>query len=203
MKKGDLVRCKYPFKFEAVNDDCLLTISIQSSKNSVHIKDYVIVPLYLGGIGFHLPEFDYCLPGSYLPITHPDYYRETKSGYFTENGNQYKISFDPDFMYTGKYWLIDETGLLKIKHAQLRSPELRQKRIEDAIGQTLDGIMIEGRILDFLVIEKESGELLSVINGKEYKPGYQAGDSKVLAFIQDPITRIEFTFPVAYLETKP
>lgn len=203
MKTGDIVRCKYPFRFESVHDEHLLTISIQTQKGDAQIKDYLTVPLYLSGIGFHLPDFDYCLPGSYLPITHPDYYRETKSGYFTFYGEQCKISFDDDFAYTGKYWLLPETGAPIAKTAQLRSADLRQKRIDDAIGNVLDGIMIEGVILDFLIAEKETGQILSVINGKEYVPGHQIGDTKVLVFMQDPVTRVEFNFPAIYLTLKP
>lgn len=202
MKKGDIVRCRYNFTFEAVHED-ILTISIPSHKNAATTKDYIPIPLYIHGLGFYPPEFDYCLPGSYLPIVHPDYYRETKNGYFLYKGEQCKISFDPDFMFTGKYWLMPDSGAPIVKYAQLRSPELRQKRIDDAIGQVLDGIMLEGRVLDFLVREKETNELVSVINGKEFRPGHQSGDSRIFVYIQDTVTGVEFSFPVAYLTIKP
>lgn len=203
MKKGDLVRCSKEFKFEAVNHEDLLTISVSKTQGNAQVKEYLVIPLYLHGLGFYPPDYDYCLPGSYLPITHPDYYRETKDGFFQFNGEKHKISFDPDFMYTGKYWLIPENGATIIKHAALRSPELRQKRIEDALGQTLDGIMIEGKILDFLVREKGSNELVQIINGKVVSSDHQVGDTSVFAFIQDPVTRVEFQFPVSYLTLKP
>lgn len=204
MRKGDLVRCRHEFKFEAVNHENLLTISISRNRGAAVEKDYIVIPLYLHGLGFYPPEIDYCLPGSYLPITHPDYYRETSSGTFTYNGQDHKISFDPDFMYTGQYWLIPIHGGAPVtKYAALRSKELRQKRIEDAIGQTLDGMMIEGIILEFLVREKESNQLVQVINGKVVSSDYQVGDTSVFLYIQDPVTRVEFQFPAKYLTLKP
>jgi len=204
MNKGDLVRCRYDFRFEAVNNEDLLTISIIRIKDDAAEKDYIIVPLYLHGLGFFPPGTDFCLPGSYLPISHPDYFRETGTGTFLYNGQDHKISFDPDFMYTGQYWLIPvHGGGPKTRFAQHRSEQLRKQRIADAVGSVLDGIMIEGIILDFLVREKSTNALIQVINGKIVTSDHQVGDSVVFAYLQDPVTRVEFQFPVKYLITKP
>lgn len=199
MKKGSLVRCRYKFIFEAVNDEDLLTIRISRFADE---KDYIVIPLYIHGLGFQMPEFDYCLPGSYLPTGHPDYYRQSTEGYFFYANARYKLSFDPLFMFTGKYYLIpaDTDGPPQPKYAILRNEQLRKEAIESSIGQQLDGELIEGRLLDFIVRDKETREYLGTGDGLKKGSDNQ---TIVYGFLQDPVTGVEFEFPMNYLIAKP
>lgn len=199
MKKGDIVRCRYKFKFEAVHDNELLTVSIERTAKE---KDYILIPLFINGLGFYPPEFDYCLPGSYLPTDHPDYYRQSTDNYFFYANGRYKVSFDQDFMYTGKYYLIpaDTEGAPIPKLAAKRTDELRNLAISQSIGQTLDGELIEGRLLEFIVRDKVTKEFLGT--GEGLHKGSN-NETVVNGFLQDLITGVEFEFPISFLINKP
>jgi len=196
MRKGDLLRCRFKFGFASVNDKDLLTIVITKGET----KDYILMPLYIGGLGFMPPDFDYVLPGSYLPTTHPDFYR-TEGGKFIYNGQQCALNCDKDFMYNGKYYLMPPTGNIITKTAMLRTEDMRNERIQESIGKEFDGELIEGIALEFLLRDSKNNELISVINASETKT-VSVNSPKVVALIRDPITFVEYEFPVLYLKSK-
>jgi len=197
MRKGDLLRCRFNFEFSSVNEEDLLTIMIKRGET----KDYILIPLYISGLGFFQPQFDYVLPGSYLPPQHPDYYR-TVGDKFIYNGQQSKMSCDKEFMYNGKYYLMPETsGSVVTKTAQLRSKEHRKDMIEKSIGRIFEGELLEGIALEFLLRNQEDNSLRGVINSTEPSP-VGATNPKVMALLRDPITFVEYEFPVLYLKNK-
>lgn len=199
MKPGTRVRVNRPFRFEGVNEE-ILTISVQTSVRGTTETDYIPVPLYLSGLGFMLPEFDFTLPGSYLPITHPDYYRDTGHGTSIIEDEEYKLSLDEAFNLTGKYYLLPVNGgNTQVAYAMLRTKKERDERVHESLGTMFDGALLEWILLDFILRNKDNDTFITRADTIIEAP-HMPSRTKLFGFVQDPITRMEFEFPLKYLK---
>lgn len=195
MKIGDEGYLKYPFTVYAYDlDRELLHIYVHTKTSDKEL----LLPLYISNLGLFLPNFDFCMPGDYLPLGHPDYYEVVS----LQNGmkvlyedRRCKLVMSPDFNITGKYslWIDDDYCVTKV--AQIKTIEQRKDTLEEIIlNQKWDGNIIQGRIVLFYL-------------GTETKifPSYILGPNiadSAYAVIQDSITLVEMALPVNLIAIK-
>lgn len=199
MQAGDRVFCKYRFKVSHYDGE-MMTIAI----SMVNETDYIRIPIYMSGLGFYLPEKDFCIPGSYLPINHPDYYRhEEDTDTVIYNGGLYRLSInDESFYYNGQYTLVSPNEATIVKYAKLRTAEAREAALDSLIGGIQDGEVIDAIVLFMYAKTYENTQL---VFDKEFGLKYQFhlvhSDPvpKYYAYIQDIGTGVEFEFPLKYL----
>lgn len=196
MRIGDEGYLKYPFTVYAYDlDKELLHLYVHISK----IKEKeVTLPLYISNLGLYLPEFDYCIPGDYLPLEHPDYYEvlDLKNGMkVMYEDRRCKLVMAPDFNVTGKYSIWVEEDYCVTKKASLKGVKERQEMLEENIlNQKWDGNVIQGRIILFYL-------------GNENKifPSYIMGPNiaeSAYTVLQDSITLVEMSIPSDLIATK-
>jgi hypothetical protein len=199
IKIGSRVRVNRRFKVEAIHDDGAMTISLRGKEHGADIVDYILVPLYLNGLGFLLPEFDFTLPGSYLDANHPDYYQEGEDHTVLYKGKKYKLSLDVDFNLTGKYYLLPLDGGNTITtYSKVRTDKERQNRIEETVNESFEGDILEWVLLDVILRDKDTDEYI----GRKSEVG-ERSRVKYIGIVKDPITKLEFEFPMNYLKLKP
>lgn len=211
---GSEVRCKYQFIIEDYELPCLY-LSILGLKGSI---GKWIIPAYIGNLGLHLPEFDYCTPGEYNESTHPDYYEyvgDSFKGLVWHDGRKYRLHVAPDFNNTGRYLLIPQVykgGNYKpqtiTKYARKRTRYEVGEILDGMISQTMDGSIISGYCMSIIIRHSDASTPPSLGDRgiprfvNQIDENYHFENVVPTAVIQDMHTYIEYEFPIKFLEQK-
>lgn len=197
MTAGDRVFCKHRFKVSSYDDD-IMTISIRPTAEEY---DYIRIPMYISGLGFYMPERDFCIPGSYLPVDHPDYYRHIEdTDTIMYNGQQYKLSFGEDFYKNGQYILTSQVSARIIRYARLRTAKDRRLALDSLVGSSCNGEELDAIILFMFAKHADTREFDHEFGLKyQFTLAVYDPQTKYYAYLQDVGTGVEYEFPLKYL----
>lgn len=203
-KKGDLVNVAYDAILVAYNiREQTITLNLLSGENRRPI-DELTLPMFIGELGLYLPSIDYAYPGQYLPKDHADYYppHPKDSSVVVYKDESYTIKPDKDFLYTGKYYLVPVDGKsasILTRNSSLVTPDQRIKHLERYCNE--DYLFTKGSlqgVIVYFVVRSSSGEFIKLLpEDAEVKP---SKESIIYAYIQDPITYVQYGINIRHLE---
>lgn len=197
MEINDIVKLKHQIRITGYRPEMeAFNVVIKTGGEDEKAFHMDVFPIYISNLGIYPKNF--VIPGNHLPINHPDFfdYVDVENKIVERDGKVYKLSFDKDFPYTGKYYLLDDS--VHECYALTMTQQQKDEAYSKFVDKTYEGDIILGNVVGLYLKSNKSDNIRVVKRVNDGMAGVLKS-SAGYAIVQDPVTYFEFIINVKYL----
>lgn len=199
---------RLPFKIVDFNlQSGVLLIQLYGESGSAFHK--IPIPIYLSGLGFDLPAYDWVKPrilseDEQAKPGNPHAFRCWSPHDFTSCeylGKRCTIIIPEEFRFNGQFYLQElDTDKRYTKQAFLRDNSQRASIISDMMHAKLDGSTVQGTITSLFWLTKDRARIRFVNSLHEYAKN-DPSIVEYYAVLRDPHTDVEFDINIKWIDS--